>query len=169
MKQVIKHYGTELWLLVKKPESVLALIYTVIGFLVLQGLDHYKTKSQELDKQASGRVLAFIDTTLEFDALVPAMGYKVMEKNAPDTDAREKLVTNLNRQYSELQELAPLLKNKDGVVRAYQQTLVDLSRELPKTNSVLEMADFWTAVGRVISTRKPLTAELRRTASLKFD
>jgi hypothetical protein len=169
MNRGLAQCANEIWLLIRKPESVLALCYTVVGFLVIQGIDHYKTRSQELDKRAAERVIAFIDTTLEFDALVPAMAYKVMEKNAPDAEARDKLVTNLSRQYSELQDLAPLLKSKEGVIRAYQQTLSDLNRELPKANSVLEMADFWTAVGQVISTRKPLTAELRRTASLKFD
>jgi hypothetical protein len=161
----VKYYWSECTKLALQPAGVLAATYALIAFLASVGADYYKVSRHEYDKRMADRVLVFIDTTREFDALVPALAHTLMDKANADA-ARQKLHVNLNRQYSEVRDLAPLLRENQVIAKEYTDSLINLDREISQTPAILEMKRFWESVAKVVEARRPLTAELRRRVSL---
>jgi hypothetical protein len=153
---------------VLKPASVLAMLYAVIAFGGVQAVDYYKTHRDAKEKIVSERVLGFIDSTKEFDSLVAVLAHGIMDTGKSDAAARAKLITNLNKQYSEVENLAPIVRDKQ-VPAEYKQALAAFNDQIPKVQSVQEMRPYWEAVSKVIQTRKPLTGDLVRRANLALD
>ena len=67
-----------------------------------------------------------------------------MDTGKSDASARAKLITNLNRQYSEIENLTPIVKNKQ-VPAEYKQALAAFNDQIPKVQSVQEMRPYWEA------------------------
>ncbi len=111
--------------------------------------------------------MGFIDSTKEFDSLVAVLAHAIMDTGKSDPAARAKLITNLNRQYSEVENLSPIVGDKD-VTTEYKQALAAFNDQLPRAKSVQEMRPYWEAVSKVLQTRKPLTGDLLRRVNLEL-
>jgi hypothetical protein len=91
-----------------------------------------------------------------------------MDTGKSDAAARAKLITNLTKQYSEVENLTPIVRDKH-VPAEYKQALAAFNEQIPKVQSVQEMRPYWEAVSKVLQTRKPLTGDLVRRANLDLD
>lgn len=151
-----------------KPASVLAMVYALITFGGVQAVDYYKTHRDAKEKIVSEKVIGFIDSTKEFDSLVAVLAHTIMDTGKSDATARAKLITNLNRQYTEIENLTPIVKDKQIPVE-YKQALAAFNDQIPKVQSVQEMRPYWEAVSKVLLTRKPLTGDLVRRANLDLE
>jgi hypothetical protein len=169
MKVLLKNTWNEFVRVAGEPSSLLALFYAILAFVGTQGIDYLKSNHEARQKYVAERVVGFIETTHEFDALVPLFASKVMEAGKPDEAAKEKLIQNINRQYSEISDLAPLLKQKSDVVQDYTKSLGRLNQELPKIQSVEDMGGYWQAVSDILVARRKLADELRQQASLSLE
>ena len=151
-----------------KPASVLAMLYALLAFAGVQAVDYYKSHRDAKEKVVSERVLGFIDSTKEFDSLVAVLAHTIMDTGKSDATARAKLITNLTKQYSEVESLTPIVRDKH-VPAEYKQALAAFNEQIPKVQSVQEMRPYWEAVSKVLQTRKPLTGDLVRRANLNLD
>lgn len=89
-----------------------------------------------------------------------------MDKNAADEQDRAKLIANLNRQYTELADLEPLLKRDPQVLAAYKMAIERLNKQLPETTSIQQMKGYWEAMSDVLGSRRRLDRELMRSANM---
>lgn len=169
MSERIKTWAMAIWEVAKEPPSIAALVYSMIAFFGAQAFDYYRAQHERYDRHVEARVLSFVDSSREFDALVASLAHGVMDKNGPDTEDRTKLIANLNRQYSELADLEPLTKSDPHLLAAYKASIEKLNKQLPQVNSVLEMKPYWEAVGDVLSARRKLDQELVRKSHLALD
>jgi hypothetical protein len=165
----------KIWRAVIEPSAIIALVYAIMAFGASQIMDVYKSSIDRHDKATADQVTTFFDTTHEFDALAAAVAHGIMDKissNEKDVSnnasAMTKLIANINRQYSEVQDLQPLVKNASDV-QEYKNALEDLSIELQKVNSLTDMKNYWESISRVLTSRKALNEKLRRSANLALD
>ena len=164
-----KMWAKEAWTVVKEPPSIAALIYSALVFFGTQAVDNYRHNHDRYERRVEARVNAFIDTNREFDALVASLANGIMEKNGPDVEDRTKLIQNLNRQYSEIDDLKPLTKTDPQALKEYKDSIVKLNEALPKVTSASEMKGFWEAVSDVLSARRKLDQHLMRESNLALD
>jgi hypothetical protein len=164
----------KIWVAVSQPSGIVALVYALIAFAASQGMDIYKSSREQHEKAIADQATAFFDTTHEFDGLAAALAHGIMDRHAanvkdmPNTPDRTKLIANLNRQYSEIQDLKPLLKHSSEIDE-YENALKDLGRELPRISSLMDMKNYWESVSRVLTARKALNEKLRRSTNLALD
>jgi hypothetical protein len=164
-----KEWAKQAWTVVKEPPSIAALVYSLLTFLGTQAVDNYRHAHERYERQVEARIISFIDTTREFDALVASLANGIMDKNGPDIEDRTKLISNLNRQYSEIADLEPLTKNDHELLKEYKVAIQKLNEQLPKVNSVQEMKGFWEAVGDVLGARRKLDQHLMRESHLALE
>jgi hypothetical protein len=169
-----KSIARKIWEVVCEPPSIAAFVYAFIAFAASQGIDFYKSSRERHEKAIADEVMTFFDTAHEFDALAAALAHGVMDKITSDAkdvsnaSDRAKLIANLNHQYSEVQDLQPLVKN-GSEVEEYKNALEYLNRELPKVNSLTDMKNYWESISRVLAARKALNEKLRRSTNLALD
>jgi len=165
----VKNWIGETWGVVKAPSSVAALIYSILAFGGGQIIAHYQNAHDQYQRQVEARVLSFIDSTREFDALAASLANGIMDKNAPDLEDRNKLIANLNRQFTEVDDLRPLVKDHPELVAAYKNSIEKLNQQLPQVNSVRSMKSFWEAMSDVLGTRRKLDQELMQSSHMALD
>jgi hypothetical protein len=164
-----KMWAREAWTVVKEPPSIAALVYALITFFGTQAVDNWRHSHDRYERQVEARINAFIDTNREFDALVASLASGIMDKNGPDVEDRTKLIANLNRQYSEIDDLKPLTKTDPQALKAYRDSIVKLNDQLPKVTSSTEMKIFWEALSDVLSARRKLDQHLMHESNLALD
>jgi hypothetical protein len=166
----VKQWARELWEAAKQPPSTIAaLFYSLLAFFGSQAVEAYKHHHEHYEKQVEIRVIAFLDTSREFDALVAVLAHGIIDKNGPDVEDRAKLIANLNRQYSEIAQLEPLVKNHPELLNTYKASIEKLNEQLPQINSVAEMKSYWEAVSDVLASRRKLDQELMRATHLALE
>jgi len=154
---------------ITRAEFIVGIVCTILGFFIHSGFDYYKEKQQTKEKMLAERVIAFIDTTREFDALAATLAHGIMDRNAPDLDARSKLISNLTEQYSEVNELEPILKENRSLAENYKNAILQTNKELPSITEITELKRYWESMSRLLKARKELATQLRRSASLTID
>jgi hypothetical protein len=163
-----KSLARKIWEVVIEPPSIVALVYSAIVFFGNLGVDLYKTSRDHHEKLVADQVVSFLATTHEFDALLSAFAYGVLEKDTANLADRTKLIANLTRQYSEIQDLRPLVKESHDL-DTYKEMLVALNDQLPKSNSVTELRAYWERVSDILVTRRILSEKLKKSAKLNVD
>jgi len=167
MKLNIPKYGHDLWHVAVRPAGVLALLYALTAFGGGAAYDYYKDSRKARTDRVIDLAQSFSESTKEFDALVAAMANGIMDSNQPDVVDRSKLIRNLNEQYSQIDELQPLV-SKDAL-NQYKKSLSQLNATLPEVNNVQAMKNYWSQVSDVLMARRTLRAELNKKAGMSLD
>ena len=160
-----KSYLKDLRDSVTKPASMLAAFYALIAFLGNQGLVYYKAQTEAKEKRVAERVISVLESTKEFDTLAALLANAVMD-SAGESDARVKLIANLNKQYAELDLVQPLVRD-NAIPAQYKKNLVELAEVIPEATSPEKMRSYWESLSKVLKARKPLTIALAKQVSLE--
>ncbi|HEX4411776.1 MAG TPA: hypothetical protein VH206_23630 [Xanthobacteraceae bacterium] len=161
-------YLVDMWHVATRPAGMLALLYALAAFVAGFGADLWKESKHSRFDRIAELAQSFNETTAEFDALVAAMANGIMDSGKSDADDRAKLIKNLNQQYSEVDELAPVVKS-NATVDTYKKSLSALNAVLPAVNDPQSMKSYWGRVSDVLVARRTLRTELNKKADLGVD
>ncbi len=168
MTNKVRTYTDEMVRLVSRPASILALFYALAAFLAGIGVDVWKDSRKEHRERIADIAQSFNDTSAEFDALVATMATGIMNSGKADLADKSKLVVNLNRQYSEIEEIAPIVHSSEALDK-YKKSLSDLNTALPTVNDVQSMRAYWSGVSEVLSARRDVRNRLNKRAGMTVD
>jgi hypothetical protein len=165
--KVAKYIG-ECFHLIVRPVGALALVYALGAFLGGVAVDEWKDARHARTERIADIARDFNDTSAEFDALVAATANGIMDSGKANPADKTKLVVNLNRQYTEIEEIAPIVKSEEAIAK-YKRSLSDLNATLPTVNDVQSMRAYWTGVSEVLAARRDLRTQLSKRAGLYVD
>ena len=168
MQNKVLKYINELARLVVRPASILALIYALLAFGASTSIDYVKDSRKERTARIGAIAQEFNDTSKEFDALVAATANGIMDLGRAEAADKSKLMINLNRQYSEIDEIAPIVKS-NAAIEKYKKSLSDLNAVLPDVNNTQSMRTYWSRVSDVLAARRDLRSQLNKRAGLEID
>ena len=153
-----------LWKGVTAVAWVASLVATHLG---TSYVERQKIVDQSINQQKVAEIGQFLNSSQAFYPVVAEFVHEVKAGKAAGSMAQDKLVDNLNQQYSALEASAAYLEpGERGAAVAYQTDLVVLIRTARATNGPLEAKPFVVALGEALPRRCKVTRSLREAAKL---
>jgi hypothetical protein len=130
-------------------------------------VERQKIVDESINQQKVAEIGQFLNSSQAFYPVVAEFVQEVKAGRGVGSAAQEKLVTNLNQQYSALEASASYL-NPDArsAALAYRNDLVVLIRTARATDGPLDAKPFVTALGDALPRRCKVTRSLREAAKL---
>lgn len=130
-------------------------------------VERQKIVDQAINQQKVAEIGQFLNSSQAFYPVVAEFVQEVKAGNGTGSKAQEKLVANLNQQYSALEASASYLDpSARRAAVAYQSDLVVLIRTARATDGPLDAKPFVNALGEALPRRCEVTRSLRRAAKL---
>lgn len=121
-------------------------------------------KVQNADVQVSKDKSAFIDESRSFEIIAANYVQAIMSEQPSNGESVKLLTSNLLRQAQTLRDASRHLPLQDqSLVAAYNNLLLELNDDLPKTSSILTMREFWEDASKIIVARNELIRKLQNT------
>lgn len=145
---------------------------TIVVNIVLTGAVTLMVTQWVNDRQTVAAVRTteigeFEKTAQEFDGLTRAYMVKVTDTERVDSQSKEALLANIQRQYVQLESVGSYLPaNSKHVAVDYKRNLVELSGEIQLADDILSTAPVWRKLNGTIQLKRQLVIELRRAAKL---
>lgn len=146
------------WLKSEKTPRWWLIIAVLIPVLGLAGTQYFfwnLDQNHEKVKVLERKIDKLQNSSVDFQAFVAAYANAIMEQSDKIEEAHARLLENINRQDAQLRYLSQNLDSAEIKIaaRQYHQALVNLSDVIPKSKSVLTMAEFWNAISDVLIAR----------------